>query len=58
MLLSEWSYLDVLEIDPTLGKEKAMRVLKEAKHRHDAEVGMNWDVIRLEIQNLKDENLL
>lgn len=53
-----WSYMDVLEADPTLDKEKAMMVLKEAKRHHDAEVGMNWDVIRFTIEKLRDESKL
>ena len=41
----EWHVDDVLAMRPSLSDEQARKVLHEAKRRHDAEVGINWDVL-------------
>ena len=40
-----WSVDDVLNIRPELTKDQALDVLLECKSRHDASVGISWDVI-------------
>lgn len=40
-----WGVEDVLEIRKDLTEEQAFEVLKTAERRHDASVGINWDVL-------------
>ena len=40
-----WSVDDVLEVAPKLDREEAMEVLESVLHRHDANIGVNWDVL-------------
>ena len=41
-----WYTDDVLAVAPHLTEEQAYEVLLEIRQNHDAEVGVNWDVIR------------
>ena len=41
-----WSKEDVLEIRPDLTEEQAGDVLAAANHRHDATIGINWDILQ------------
>lgn len=41
----EWHVDDVLEQRPDLTKEQAKEVLQALKRYHDADVGINWEVI-------------
>jgi len=40
-----WHIDDVLEVRPDLSREQAFQVLKQAKDNHDANIGINWDVL-------------
>jgi len=40
-----WHIDDVLEVRPDLSREQAFQVLKQAKESHDANIGINWDVL-------------
>lgn len=40
-----WSAADVLTIREDLTPDQAYEVLQQAEHKHDAEVGINWDVL-------------
>lgn len=40
-----WSVDDVLEVAPKLDRDEAMEVLESVLHRHDANIGVNWDVL-------------
>lgn len=40
-----WHIDDVLEVRPDLSREQAFEVLKQAKENHDANIGINWDVL-------------
>lgn len=40
-----WNIDDVLEVRPDLTKEQAREVLHALRRYHDAELGINWDVI-------------
>ena len=55
IIFSEWSYKDVLikaeEMSTTLTKEQAMEILSNVEHKHDASLGINWDVIQAHIEN-------
>ncbi len=41
----EWHIDDVLEIRPDLNDREAMNVLNMVKRKHDATVGVNWEVL-------------
>lgn len=41
----EWHIDDVLEIRPDLDERKAMKVLNMVERKHDATVGVNWEVL-------------
>ncbi len=41
----EWHIDDVLEIRPDLDDRKAMNVLNMVLRKHDATVGVNWEVL-------------
>lgn len=40
-----WDIEDVKSIDSTLTDEQAQAVLDRVKHNHDANIGINWEVI-------------
>jgi hypothetical protein len=40
-----WHIDDVLGVRPDLSREQAFEVLKQAKRYHDANVGINWEVL-------------
>ena len=47
-----WMIDDVLEVRPDLTGEQAWDVLREAERRHDATIGINWDVLHYHAQSL------
>jgi hypothetical protein len=40
-----WTVEDVQGVRPDLDDKQAFKVLENIKRNHDAEVGVNWDVI-------------
>ena len=52
-----WCAEDVLAVDPSLKPKQVREVLRLMKHRHDASVGINWDVIQCHIDTVKEETL-
>ena len=50
-----WCSDDVLAVDPTLTPKQVSDVLSLMKHKHDASIGINWDVIRYHIEIVKGE---
>jgi len=42
-----WSVADVLEVRPDLDEDQAYEVLQIAKDEHDANIGINWDVLSI-----------
>ena len=40
-----WSVEDMQEIRPDLNEEQAWEVLRQARKRHDATIGINWSVL-------------
>ena len=42
-----WSVADVLEVRPDLTEDQAYEVLQIAKDKHDACIGINWDVLSI-----------
>jgi len=41
-----WSIEDVIEVRPDLNEGQAMNVLRQVLDDHDAEIGVNWDVLQ------------
>lgn len=52
-----WQVDDVLAQDPTLTEEQACMVLERLKNKHDANIGINWDVITDTILIMREEGL-
>jgi hypothetical protein len=52
-----WCADDVLAVDHSLTPKQVREVLSLMKRRHDASVGINWDVIQCHIDNVKEETL-
>ena len=52
LIAATWGIKDVLEIRPDLSEEQAWEVLEEAKRRHDAGIGITWDVLQIHAENL------
>jgi len=50
-----WCTEDVLEVAPDLTENEATRALYMAKKYHDAEVGVNWDTLRIYAGMVRDE---
>jgi len=54
-----WSTVDVLakaeEMDVSLTEEQADEVLDMVERKHDASIGINWDVIEYWINEIKHE---
>ncbi len=60
-----WHVDDVLEQCPSLSREEALNVLHTLHRRHDATIGINWEVIETVAQSCypqkfeaSDENLV
>ena len=49
-----WSAEDVLSIDEELTAEQVNDVLNYLERKHDASIGINWEVIRNVIDYIKD----
>lgn len=50
-----WHIDDVKEIRPDLTPEQCMEVLSQCEDKHDANIGINWDVLRFHADNLFPE---
>jgi hypothetical protein len=51
-IASIWTIEDVAEVSPGITDEDAMAVLDAALDNHDANIGINWDVLRFHAENL------
>ena len=51
----EWSAEDILEVNPDLTIEEVEEVLNILDRKHDAEVGVNWDVITVVADEVIDK---
>ncbi|UYW75848.1 DUF1380 domain-containing protein (plasmid) [Pseudocitrobacter faecalis] len=45
LLMVMWHKEDVGEVRPDLSDKQCVQVMRIIKERHDASVGVNWDVI-------------
>jgi hypothetical protein len=43
----KWHIDDVLSVRPNLTKVQASKVLEHLKRKHDANTGINWEVIEI-----------
>jgi hypothetical protein len=43
----KWDLDDVLSVRPDLTKLQASLVLERLKNKHDANIGINWEVIEI-----------
>ena len=50
-----WHTDDVLEMRPDLSEEQCKEVLLQCRRRHDAGIGINWDIIRIHADDLFPE---
>ena len=50
-----WHIDDVLQVRPDLSREQSFEVLKQAKRYHDANVGINWEVLATHAEMLYAE---
>jgi hypothetical protein len=41
-----WSIEDVQALDKNISDSEAMIILKRAENHHDAEIGINWEVLQ------------
>ena len=48
-----WHFTDVQEVDDSLTNDEARQVLQLIKHKHDANIGVNWEVIEAWIDYFK-----
>lgn len=55
VIILSWSTEDVLAIRPDLTEEQAAQVLAAADRRHDATIGINWDVLEFHAEWLFPE---
>ena len=49
-----WDISDVKSIDPNLSDDECREVLIRAKDDHDANIGINWEVLETQISMHKD----
>lgn len=50
-----WHIDDVKEVRPELTDDQCREVLRTAKRRHDATIGINWDVLTIWARELFPE---
>lgn len=51
-----WDIADVQSIRDDLSDEQALHVLHEARRRHDANIGINWDILKIHADELYPES--
>jgi hypothetical protein len=52
-----WHIADVLDVRPDLDSEQAFEVLRSVKKNHDANVGINWEVLSATAEVLYGEKI-
>jgi predicted nucleic-acid-binding protein len=52
-----WHVDDVLEVAPKLTREEAMEVLETVRDNHDANIGVNWDILAANAEYLFPERV-
>ena len=53
ILRNDWHVGDVKSLDKRLSRHDCLRVLLLVADNHDANVGINWDVIQFHIDTVK-----
>jgi hypothetical protein len=54
-IASIWHIDDVKEVRPDLTDAQAMQALESAERNHDAEIGINWEVLRVHADFIQAE---
>lgn len=57
VLYSEWHVEDVINQCPWVNEDQAVEVLEAVADNHDANIGINWDVIEMWAEHLFPEPL-
>ena len=52
ILHDDWGIADVKSLDRRMNKKDCVKVLELVAENHDAEVGINWDVIQIHIDTV------
>ena len=47
-----WHIDDVKEVRSDLTRKQCLEVLRECERQHDANIGINWDVLRFHAEDL------
>lgn len=50
-----WDVEDVQMLNPELDDYQAMTILETVQNKHDANIGVNWDVIQFWIDNIHEK---
>lgn len=53
-IIDAWTAEDVKSVDENLTDEQVANVLSLMRHKRDATIGINWDVIRVWIDYVKE----
>jgi hypothetical protein len=60
VLRCDWHLEDIMfsnEVDyPNMTKEQALRIMERIMHTHDANIGVNWEVIEYATEAIMDED--
>ncbi len=54
-IVSVWHIADVQDVRPDLTDKQAMAVLQQCMKYHDAETGINWEVLKVGVSILYPE---
>lgn len=52
-----WHYTDVKEIAPDFSDDQCREVLQIARNNHDATIGVNWDVLEVWADKVRNEDV-
>ena len=52
-----WDIDDVKSLDLELNDEECMEVLMRAESKHDANLGINWNVLEFHAQNVRADKI-
>ena len=53
----EWTIGDVFDINESLTRQEAMEILRRAKEKYDANIGLNYDILETYVDDIIDERI-
>ncbi len=56
ILRCDWTWEDIKCVDKTLTDEQIVQVMNLIARTHDATIGINWDVIEIAIDHIKEKS--